>query len=240
MEHEKIIKKIEDFIREKAGGMNGVVLGISGGIDSTVVAWLAVRALGKDKMFGILMPYGTQDTRDAMKVVELLGIQHQVINIKPFADAIAKDAMFFDDKIALGNLMARIRMSLLYGAANTMKRLVIGTGNKSELEIGYFTKYGDGGVDFEPIGGLYKTEVWQIAEYLGVPTHLIVKEPSAGLYNGQTDEEEIGFNYHIIDKILKGEIGDIPTEHVNKINKMRQSAQHKLAMPPSLKLEVMK
>lgn len=238
MEHEKIIKKIEEFIREKVGGMDGVVLGISGGIDSTVVAWLAARALGKDKVFGVLMPYGTQDTRDAMKVVNLLGIQHQVINIKPFVDAIAKEALFFDDKIALGNLMARLRMSLLYGAANSMGRLVIGTGNKSELEIGYFTKYGDGGVDFEPIGGLYKTEVWQIAEYLGVPTHLIVKEPSAGLYDGQTDEEEIGFGYRIIDKILKGEIGEIPTGHVNKINKMRRSAQHKLAMPPSLNLEV--
>ncbi|MBW3014422.1 NAD+ synthase [Candidatus Woesearchaeota archaeon] len=238
MEHEKIIKKIEDFIREKVGGMNGVVLGISGGIDSTVVAWLATRALGKDKVFGVLMPYGVQDTRDSMKVVELLGIQHQIVNIKPFVDAIAKDALFFDDKLALGNLMARIRMSLLYGAANSMKRLVIGTGNKSELEIGYFTKYGDGGVDFEPIGGLYKTEVWQIAEYLGIPTPLIVKEPSAGLYDGQTDEEEIGLSYHEIDKILKGEIGDIPKEHVNKINKMRQGAQHKLVMPPSLKLEV--
>ena len=185
------------------------MLGVSGGIDSTVVAYLAVNALGKDKLHGIIMPYvRNQNMDDGLELSQKLGIPHEVIEIKDLVDAYGK-IDFFNNKVAKGNLMARIRMCLLYGKANKDNLMVLGTSNKTEIMLGYFTKYGDGGVDILPIGGLLKNEVRSLAKELKIPTQITNKTPSAGLWEGQTDEGEMGFSYEELDKaIISIESGD--------------------------------
>lgn len=205
-----IKEKTTEFIRFKIqeAGADGAVIGLSGGIDSALTAYLTVEALGKDKVLGILLPEkditSKQDIDDAMEIVKLLGIEHKVINISEVLNSFSSVIIDFDkDNLpANGNLKARIRMCILYYHANLMHRMVIGTGNKTELLLGYFTKYGDGGVDIEPIGELYKTKVRGLARYIGVPAHIIDKTPTAGLWPGQTDEGELGVTYEVADKIL--------------------------------------
>jgi NAD+ synthase len=234
MNYEKIARKIEIFIKQKTAGLEGAVLGVSGGIDSTVVAYLAVNALGKEKLHGIIMPYkwnGNMD--DGAELSKKLGIPHEVIEIKDLVDAYEK-IDFFNNRIAKGNLMARIRMCLLYGKANKDNLMVLGTSNKTEMMLGYFTKYGDGGCDIEPIADLYKTEVWELAKYLGVDKKLIDKKPTADLWDGQTDEGEIGATYREIDAALKGDIEAIvkmPAKNYVKIQNMIKNSEHKRKMP---------
>jgi NAD+ synthase len=146
-------------------------------------------------------------------------------------------------RLCMGNLKARIRMSLLYFHANRMNRMVIGTGNKTEILLGYFTKYGDGGVDLEPIGGLYKTEVWELSRRLGIPDPLITKKPSAGLWAGQTDEAELGISYVKVDEVLKrleqnedpetilNTLG-ISAEQLNSVMNRIERSEHKRNAPP--------
>lgn len=232
MEYEKIAKQIEDFLKEKTESLNGGVIGISGGIDSAVVAFLSVRALGKSKVYGLLMPYGKQNTQDAEEVAKILGISYDIVNIKPLVKKFEKALPFFGEKLTKGNLMARVRMCLLYGAANQQKKLVLGTTNKSEFLIAYYTKYGDGGVDIEPIGDLYKTEVWELAKHLGVPQRIIEKTPSADLWPDQTDEGEIGMDYHTLDKILQGETEGIDSRLIEKVEHLKRSSEHKRKTPP--------
>jgi NAD+ synthase len=214
------------------------VIGISGGIDSAVVATLCVNAIGKQKVFGVSMPYGNQDTTDANLIIKSLGINKGEYNvIKEVDNNVQKLEQMFDkeiDKISKGNLMARERMKILYGVANFINGIVIGTGNKSELEIGYLTKYGDGGVDIEPIGELYKTEVFELAKFLRIPQNIINKKPSANLWEGQTDEDEMGFSYKELDAVLKGEITE--GEIYEKVKKLREESQHKKEMPPIFKI----
>jgi len=184
MKYKETIKKINQFIRGRSKGLNGGVIGLSGGIDSTVVAYLSVRALGKEKVYGLILPYGKQSTEHGELIAKQLGIDYDIINIKPMVDAFEKQAKYFEEELPKGNLMARVRMCLLYGAANKMGRLVLGTTNKSEMEIGYFTKHGDGAVDIEPIVHLYKTEVWKLAEELKepeVPKEIIEKKLKTSL-----------------------------------------------------------
>ncbi len=208
MNFEKVVERICDFIRDivSSSGSTGVVLGLSGGIDSATVAYLCSRALGNGRVFALIMPEvgitPEQDVDDAIKVAENLGIEYKLIEINDLVKAFKKKAGE-GSKIAEVNLKPRIRMVLNYYHANSMNRLVAGTGNKSELMVGYFTKYGDGGVDFLPIGDLYKTEVFQLAAYLGVPEEIIRKKPSAALWPGQTDEDEMGISYAELDEILK-------------------------------------
>ncbi len=207
MKWDKVAERIEDFIRKRVelAGAEGVVVGISGGVDSATVAFLCARALGKEKVFGTIMPEKgitpEDDVRDAKKVCEILGIEHRVVEISPFIE-LFRETLGDDCLIAFANIKPRVRMIVNYFFANKMNRLVAGTGNKSELKMGYFTKYGDGGVDFLPIGDLYKTEVFEFAEYLGVPDEIINKKPSARLWKGQTDEDEMGISYVELDKIL--------------------------------------
>lgn len=240
-----IVKRIDD------AKTNGVIIGLSGGIDSSVTAALCVRALGHEKTFGLLMPTQTtqqQDIDDAIKIATLLGVKYAIENISPSINGF-KQFKVFDPKrkIVNGNLAARFRMSLLYYYANLHNWLVIGTGNKSELLVGYFTKFGDGGCDLLPIGDLYKCQVRQLAEYLDIPPEIINKAPSAGLWPGQTDEDELGINYDTLDKILSSleqlmipnEISkefNIPLEVIEKVESMLRKSEHKRIGPMIFKM----
>jgi len=240
-----IVKRINDA---KA---NGVIIGLSGGIDSSVTAALCVRALGHEKTFGLLMPTQTtqqQDIDDAIKIATSLGMKYAIEDISPSLNAFKQFQVFNPErKIVNGNLAARFRMGLLYYYANLHNWLVIGTGNKSELLVGYFTKFGDGGCDILPLGDLYKCQVRQLAEYLEIPPEIIKKAPSAGLWPGQTDEDELGIMYDTLDKILSSleqlmlpnEISkefDIPLEVIKKVEHMIRKSEHKRIGPMVFKM----
>ena len=205
LDYGEVIEKIVSFIRERVNEakVEGVVVGVSGGVDSATTVFLAVKALGKDKVLGLIMPYyENQDVEDAKLVCETLGIDYKIINIKPIVDAFEKSLDFEPDKITKGNIMVRTRMILLYAHANQYNLLVLGTSNKSELLTGYYTKWGDGASDYAPLINLYKTEVWEIAKRLGVPEKIIKKKPTAGLWIGQTDEDELGISYKLLDRFF--------------------------------------
>ena len=204
---EKTKNDIINFIQSKISEANsdGIVVGLSGGIDSTLAAYLACEAVGKDKVFGIIMPSTTTPTEDKIHGIEIaqrLGIKYKEIAIDSILNEFLSMTQLENDNLAIGNLKARIRMSIIYYYANHMNYLVSGTGNKSEILIGYFTKHGDGACDIEPIGDLYKSDVYRLSETLDIPQEIIDKPPRAGLWNNQTDEEEIGMSYDLIDQIL--------------------------------------
>jgi len=200
--------QIVDFIQKHAP-KNGVVLGVSGGIDSALVLALCVQALGKDNVLALFMPENSRDIGDTIKqYVASLGVRSETLPIKPIFETYIKQGGVADNRLVVGNLKARIRMTLLYTRSNANGLVVMGTGNRTELLMGYFTKYGDGGVDYLPIGALYKTEVRQLAKEMGVPDEIIAQPPTAGLWPGQTDEQELGISYEKLDQIL--------TEHTDK------------------------
>ncbi|MFH1433260.1 MAG: NAD+ synthase [archaeon] len=231
IDEESTEKKIIDFIKENTKGLNGIVIGLSGGIDSAVCATLATKALGKDKVFALLMPGITtpkEDIKDAIELAEHLGIEYKVVDIKDIYESI-KNNSFSKDRVSQGNIMARIRMILLRDYAHSKNLLVLGTGNRSELMIGYFTKNGDSGVDLLPIGDLYKTQVRALAKHLNISGSIIQKAPSAGLWKDQTDEKEIGMTYETLDMILAGleqkqeaeELSQIIKVSIDKIAKVK-------------------
>ncbi len=240
------LEKITAFISRKVeeAGAEGVVVGISGGIDSATTAYLAVRALGKNRVLGLIMPYyANGDVEDAKLVCGSLGIECRLISIKPIVSAFVESLGFQLDKKALGNVMVRTRMVILYAHANQMNRLVLGTSNRSELLTGYFTKWGDGASDYAPLINLYKTEVWEMAKLLGVPGRIIEKKPTAGLWEGQTDEDELGISYRLLDEILwrlvdlkmprdkiAEELG-IGVETVEHVERLVKESEHKRRLP---------
>lgn len=206
---EKTAKQIEAFIlsvckKEKYGN---ILIGLSGGIDSATSAALAVRALGKEHVFPVLLPYGrlgAEGITDAKLIIKHLKIPKEqviVVDIQPFVDSIIKSDPKMDN-LRIGNIMARIRMVVLFDLLKKYNTLVIGTENKTEHLLGYYTRFGDEASDIEPIRELYKTQVYQLAEYLKVPRKIITKSPTAGLWEGQTDEGEFGFSYKVADEIL--------------------------------------
>jgi NAD+ synthase len=248
---------ISEFLKAqiRASGTEGVVLGMSGGIDSSLVAALCSDCLGEGGVIGLLMPSETtpsQDMQDAESLGETLGIRQEVVEIQSLGNTFVKVCGSFDstNRIAKGNLQPRFRMVVLYYYANKLNRIVVGSGNRSELLVGYFTKYGDGGVDILPIGDLYKTQVRQLATFLDLPEVIIQKAPSAGFWPNQTDERELGVEYEILDLILHGlidlkmdceEIAEelkVPRATVDKVSRMVDASQHKRQMPsiPSLNL----
>ena len=254
------VKKTKDdiveFVQNKVSEANaeGLVIGLSGGIDSTLAAFLACEAVGKDNVFGIVMPSTTTPTEDKLHgtvIAQLLGINYKEIAIDSILNEFLSVTQLEEDKLSIGNLKARIRMSIIYFYANSKNYLVSGTGNKSEILIGYFTKHGDGACDIEPIGDLYKTDVYQLAKYLEIPQEIIDKPPRAGLWNNQTDEDEIGMTYELLDKILYRNLEkdidaksiadelDIEVDEVNNIINRVYRNKHKSTVPESPKKTTM-
>lgn len=254
------VKKTKDdiveFVQNKVSEANaeGLVIGLSGGIDSTLAAFLACEAVGKDNVFGIVMPSTTTPTEDKLHgtaIAQLLGINYKEIAIDSILNEFLSVTQLEEDKLSIGNLKARIRMSIIYFYANSKNYLVSGTGNKSEILIGYFTKHGDGACDIEPIGDLYKTDVYQLAKYLEIPQEIIDKPPRAGLWNNQTDEDEIGMTYELLDKILYRNLEkdidansiadelDIEVNDVNDIINRVYRNKHKSTVPESPKKTTM-
>ncbi len=207
MNLEKTKDDILKFIQSKVSEAksNGIVVGLSGGIDSTLIAYLACEAIGKERVFGIIMPSTTTPTEDKIHGTEIaqnLGIDYKEIAIDSILNEFLSVTKLDENNLAIGNLKARIRMSIIYYYANAKNYLVSGTGNKSEILIGYFTKHGDGACDMEPIGDLYKTDVYKLSKFMDIPREIIDKPPRAGLWNNQTDEDEIGMSYDLLDQIL--------------------------------------
>lgn len=198
-----VIHWISDWF-EKNGPDCNAVIGISGGKDSTIVAALCVAALGFDRVIGVMMPNGLQkDIADSIKVCENLGIKNYLVNIGPAVDALKKQIGFDLSEQSETNLPARVRMATLYAISQSNNGRVVGTCNASENYIGYFTRYGDGASDVEPIGNLTVDEVIQIGDYLGLPYELVHKRPDDGLPNSSPDEEKIGFTYSELDKYIR-------------------------------------
>lgn len=237
------INKIINWISltAKKTGARGYVIGMSGGLDSSTVAVLIKIAVGKN-MLGIIMPCHSnpKDKEHAMLVAKKFDIPVREIDLTPVFDAFLK-VLPGGNNIAVANLKARLRMATLYYFANQLNYLVAGSGDKSELSVGYFTKYGDGGVDVLPIGNLYKTQVYEIAKELGIPNEIIEKPPTPGLWKGQTAEGEIGIKYKDLDSILMNinnpkRIKKLNTQTVRKVKEMIKKSEHKRNLPPICKV----
>lgn len=239
---------IQSFLRHhwETSGRAGVVLGMSGGLDSSVAAKLCAETLGPTNVLGLAMPLTAQDSeddRDAEAWADQLGIEFRKLEIGPMvATVVGHLDIAADDRIGRGNVQARLRMITLYQVAHAEDRLVIGTSNKSEIASGYYTKWGDGGSDFAPLGDLYKTQVREMARHLGVPPTILEKVPSAGLWEGQIDEEELGVPYGDLDRVLLGlelemplpEISErtgLTKETVKEVDAMVRRSVHKRKMP---------
>ena len=242
------IGNIVKFIKEQLqnANMENIVIGLSGGIDSAVVAALCVKAIGAENVYGVMLPYRSShdDSLEHAKLVaEKFNIKYRIVEITKMVDAYFDN--FEPDANALrrGNRMARERMCVLYDLSAKYKALVAGTGNLSELMIGYCTQYGDSACAFETIGNLYKTEVFEIARILEVPECIITKNPTADLWEGQTDEDEMGITYKELDEILylmleqkmnyEKLVSTFSTEKIDKVKRMIQLSEFKRNMPPS-------
>jgi NAD+ synthase len=212
----------------------GVVLGISGGLDSSVVAGICSQALDSSNVLALFLPCESQkdDLTDAQEVAKKFNLKTELIDLTRVYEQLKK-ILPPGDQLAQANIKPRLRMLTLYYYANKLNYLVVGTGNKCELKVGYFTKYGDGGVDILPLGNLLKSEVKSLAKLVGVPDHIIKKVPSAGLWASQTDEGEMGITYpELEDFLMKYEKGEIlKGEKAEKIKNMMERAKHKLSLP---------
>jgi NAD+ synthase len=241
--------KIEGFIKKSVARAeaNGVILGLSGGIDSTVAAYLAVRALGSESLLGLILPEKdvtqAEDVEDAKNVCNILSIKYEEIDISSILECFSKVLQIEEaPKVVAGNLKARVRMVLLYWHANLRNLLVLGTGNKTEIMLGYSTKYGDAAADIMPLAGLFKKDIRDMAERLELPRKIIEKKPSAGLWPGQTDEDELGITYGDADIILQEIENGLCHEDlvklygsakVNLILRKIKGSQHKRELPPA-------
>ena len=228
IEFEKRVEFIKSVLAES--GAKGIVYGNSGGKDSALVGILCKAAC--DNTIGIIMPCTSkrnydEDTVDAMAVAEQYGIETRTVDLTPVKEAELKalEGVTTPNIAALANMAPRIRMLTLYAIAASEGRLVVGTGNRSEAYVGYFTKWGDGAHDFNPISDLTVTEIYEFLRYLNAPKHIIEKAPSAALFDGQTDEGEMGVTYAELDAFLCGK--EIPSEKRKIIDKLHHQSEHK-------------
>lgn len=251
-DYKEIENNLVDWIRKKVNdaGCQGAVIGLSGGIDSSVTSLLCQKAFPENTL-GIIMPCQSnpEDRVDAVKHAEKFGIKYKEIDLgdtyNQFLQTIENsdpeielDEIINKDnldsasgslKLALANMKPRLRMTLLYYYANLNNYLVVGTDNRSELKLGYFTKYGDGGIDIAPLGNLVKLEVRGLAREMGIDQKIITKTPSAGLWDGQSDQDEIGLSYREIDYYIVD--GEAEPETAAKVEKIAAANQHKLELP---------
>ncbi len=254
-DYEKILNKILQFIKKTIAdaGASGVVVGLSGGVDSTLTATLCARALGKEKVLGVLMPTSftpPQDVADALELAGLLEIQTKKVDIDSICSSFMKELGVKEDsmahKIPLANIRARVRMAILYYYANANSMLVAGTGDRSEALIGFYTKHGDGAADFFPIKHLYKTQVRELTKYLGLPEKMAMKPSSPQLYPGHKLSDEVPLDYDRLDPVLVGlfdlklppkkvsEMTKISFEVVTEIVKRHEKTEHKRKPPPAV------
>jgi NAD+ synthase len=238
METGLLAAKLEEWIKDKvrSAGCKGVVLGLSGGIDSSVLAVLCIKVLPQNTL-GIIMPCHSveEDRVHAETLAKKFSIPTKTTVLDGTYDTLLKILPDFQPdpsltRLAQANLKARLRMVTLYHTANQLKYLVAGSGNRSEMTVGYFTKHGDSGVDILPLGNLVKKQVRELARYLKIPQEIIDKPPSAGLWAGQTDEGEMGFSYEALDNYIL--TGKAPEALKKRIEELRASGAHKCTTPP--------
>ena len=251
----EVERRIIEFIvgEVERAGLRGGVVAVSGGVDSSTTLTLAVRALGAENVRAVTMPErgvtSERDVRDVMELTKRLGVTCDVVEITPLVDVMRGILPLYHPEglIPFGNVKARLRMAIAYHFANSLDMMVIGGTNKTEWLLGYFTKYGDGGVDLMPIADLYKTQVRQLARHLGLPEHIVTKTPTAGLWPGQTDEGELGLSYETLDLILYGFEQGMRVEEIAEELRLRPSTvedvlkrvernEHKRRLPLILKL----
>jgi NAD+ synthase len=241
--YKKLIKGIRAYF--KKSNAKRAVIGLSGGIDSALSARLVADAIGKKNVHALIMPLkgvsSEENVKDTISFCKSLGISYSLIYINDFMRPFHKLA-WKQNKIAKMNTASRIRAVILYNYANAHNALVIGTSNKTEIMLGYFTKYGDGAVDIEVIGDLFKTDEIELARFLKIPERIINKVPTAELYHGQTDEKELGAPYGVLDDILKSlnkksnAVKKYGRELVNRVLEMAAKTNHKRKSPPVVKL----
>lgn len=227
---QNIIIQCEKWLSDEisTAGASGIVLGLSGGIDSSVLAALGREALGREKVLGIIMPCHSnpEDELDARLLAESLDIDFIRVDLSGTFDLMLETIRSEFNSLVRSNMKARLRMVTLYAVGQSRNLLVCGTSNRSEYETGYFTKYGDSGVDLMPLASFLKREIRAMAKILHVPEKIIAKAPSAGLYEGQTDENDMGFTYDTLDEYLEtGKIDDVKARE--KIDIMRRRSEHK-------------
>jgi len=243
--YNKLIKGIKEYFKKNS--IKRAVIGLSGGIDSSLSAKLVADAIGKENVYGLIMPVkglsSEKNIKDTIEFCKFLGVDYSLIYINGFLKEF-ENLKWKQNKIAKMNTASRIRAVILYNYANTHNALVIGTSNKTELVLGYFTKYGDGAVDIEVIGDLFKTEVIKLAKYLKIPDKIIKKVPTAELYHGQTDEQELGASYSVIDEILESLdknkdslIKKYGENLIKNISERIKKEEHKRKVPEIIKLD---
>lgn len=206
LNNDHVRELLTGFLRDESrnAGFERAVVGVSGGVDSAVAVTLAAEALGKDNVLGLLLPSSSSSPssgRDAAALLAGLGVRSETVEITPMVEAFLRSVPDAD-RLRKGNLMARSRMIVLFDRSARDRAIVVGTSNKTEILLGYGTLYGDTACGINPLGDLYKTQIWDLARALGVPRAIIDKKPSADLWEGQSDEEELGFSYTLVDRLL--------------------------------------
>ena len=256
LNYSEIAEEIYSFIRKyiEEAHAAGAVIGLSGGVDSSLAVTLCVKSLGKERVLGVLLPTDftpKEDMEDAQKLADWLGIKTEYLNIQGVCGRIFKDLRIDkndpEKKIPMANIYARIRMMIIYYYANVNNFLVVGSSDKSEALIGFFTKYGDGGADFLPSVHLYKTQVRELAKHLGVPDRIAYKPSSPQLYPGHKATDEIPIDYDELDPVLVGifdlklqpkevsRLTHIPLETIEEVIHRFNTSKHKREFPPTIK-----